>query len=107
MDIEKSVRKSCRKMQKKVLKVSKKLFKIDTFPLLFQAMFEQKEALECKCEKDVRDFTNEDIMANSYGYAKYKTMKRLCDIYMDFTQFITFDLHDVMEDIWTQESLNG
>lgn len=104
MDLEKRLRKTCIKMQRKILKVSKKLFNISSFPLLFQDMYERKQLLEKNIGKDIRDFTDEDIIKMSVEYASWKTMNRLCDIYMDVTRFMVFDLHDVLEDSWTQEN---
>lgn len=103
MDIEKSIRKSCKKIQKKVMKVSRKLFNINTFQVLFQEMFDLKRLLEENIGKGIDAFTDDDIAKYAYSYAKYKTMKRLCDIVMSFTQLMVLDLHD-LEDSWIQEN---
>lgn len=106
MEIDKAIKKSCTRMQKKVLKVSKKLFGISKFALLFEDMIEDKTYLEKAIGKEIDKFTDKDIMEYSYLYASYKTKKRLCDIYMEFTKFMVLDLNDMKEGAWTQENLN-
>lgn len=109
MNLENKLKKSCQRIRNKTIKVSKKLFGIDTFPLIYEAMFVEKQKLEKEFGKDIKDFNDEDIAKASYSYAKWKTLNRLCEIYLGVTQLIVFDIHDVMEELnkWMRKNMNA
>lgn len=93
-----NVKRYVKRMQKKVLKISKNLFGLDTFPSLASYMIEVKDYVERMVGKDVDEFTEDDIKSVPLDYAIYKTCRKLCDVYMSFTEFVMFDINGLTED---------
>lgn len=96
-----------KRIQKKILKLSKKLFGIDSFPVLFKTMLNAKSSLEEAVGKHIQDFTDEDIKRYPFQYSIWKTMNKICDIYLLLVELRCFDTKEFLEEEtkWIQEDL--
>lgn len=88
-----SIRKECLRIQKKLLKMTKKLFGHKTFKESYDLMNSLRTEMEIHTNKRIDDFDNDDIHECYHDYAMYKTLEKFVNLYTDFTIF-GYELED-------------
>ena len=89
----------CSDVQKRTVKLLKKVFNIKTIAEGLEERKQCKDLLEFKCNKSVDEFSNDDIKKTGYQYSKYQTLNKILELYTECTILKHFTIKELEQQL--------
>lgn len=87
----------CSDIQKRTIKLLKKMFGIKTIAEGLEERKHCKQLLEFRMNKSVDDFTVDDVTKNGYIYSRYRTLNNILELYLECVQLKHFTVKELEE----------